>query len=318
LKILVIVDEKPASAAALQAAADLARRLDAALGVLTVRHSTHATESTAAVGVEIPRQEWPQLPVGIRTLLKAAEGLSAFGLMAPLPGLKLSDLPHGHAFYGEKTTGERVLFSERFGSLIAEANHEIAESAYNLVVIAAPRRGTLGRFISTNIPRRMALDLHASFLVVRGGALTGRMLICADGSPSSRRIFPLLKKLLPALPGPADLLCVQVPDTGPEDVAKAAHCLEQAETWLRRCGREVRTLKRHSAKRLQAVLEAAGGSALVIMGESHHHDLRRRTVGTLPIKVLSRTDSSFLLVKQATEPDPEMFEDDSACRDPRA
>jgi hypothetical protein len=49
------------------------------------------------------------------------------------------------------------------------------------------------------------------------------------------------------------------------------------------------------------------------MGESHMHDVRRRTLGTLPIKVIARTDSSFLLVKQPTEPEPEMFEETFAC-----
>jgi len=33
----------------------------------------------------------------------------------------------------------------------------------------------------------------------------------------------------------------------------------------------------------------------------------------LPIKVMARTDSSFLLVKQPTEPEPEMFEETFAC-----
>jgi predicted AAA+ superfamily ATPase len=40
---------------------------------------------------------------------------------------------------------------------------------------------------------------------------------------------------------------------------------------------------------------------------------RRRTLRTLPIKVIARTDSSFLLVKQPTEPEPEMFEETFAC-----
>ena len=49
------------------------------------------------------------------------------------------------------------------------------------------------------------------------------------------------------------------------------------------------------------------------MGESHMHDVRRRTLGTLPMKVLPRTEASFLMVKQPTEPDPEMFDESFAC-----
>jgi hypothetical protein len=32
------------------------------------------------------------------------------------------------------------------------------------------------------------------------------------------------------------------------------------------------------------------------------------------MKVLPRTDASFLMVKQPTEPDPEMFEETFTCR----
>jgi nucleotide-binding universal stress UspA family protein len=313
VKILVIVDDKPAAPRALQTAAGLARKLGSELGVVTVRNGTHATENLAPVGVDIPAADWPALPAGIRILLQAAESLAADGLILPLASIKLRDVPHGHLFFGIKTTGERVMFAERFGSLIGEVNQEIAESHYNLVVAAVPRRGTLGRFISTNIPRRLALDLDCSFLVVRGGNLEGRFLVCADGSPSSRRIFPLLKKLLPALPGPADLIYVQKPDAGSDETARAAHCLEQAAAWLSRCGRAVRVLRPRSARRAEPILEEAGSDALVIMGESHHHDIRRRTVGVLPLKVLARTDASFMLVKHATEADPEMFEEDFRC-----
>jgi hypothetical protein len=52
------------------------------------------------------------------------------------------------------------------------------------------------------------------------------------------------------------------------------------------------------------------------MGESQMHDVRRRTFGSLPMKVLARTDSSFMMVKQPTEPDPEMFDSDAACESP--
>jgi len=60
-------------------------------------------------------------------------------------------------------------------------------------------------------------------------------------------------------------------------------------------------------------LEAAGRDAIIVMGESHMHDVRRRTLGTLPMKVLPRTEASFLMVKQPTEPDPEMFEESFSC-----
>lgn len=313
MKILAVIDGQPASVSALKAAVEFSERLRAELGVITVRSGTHAVEDPAPVGVDIPAGARPTLPAGIRILMEAADVLVASGVLAPFQTIKLRDLPHGHLFFGLKTNGGRILFCERFGGLIDELNEEIAENRYNLVVIAAPRRGALGRFAPMNVPRRLALDLHCSCLVVRGGTPDSRFVVCADGSPSSRRIFPLLQKILPAVKGPVDLICARRPDDPEAESEKAERCLAQAHEWLRRCGKLVRVLQPEGKKRFELILAAAGSDSVIVMGESHMHDVRRRTLGTLPIKVIARTDSSFLLVKQPTEPEPEMFDETFTC-----
>ena len=313
MKILVAIDRKPGSAAALETAARISERLGAELAVITVRSGTHAAETPPAVGVDIPVKDRQHLPEGVQLLLQAADTLACAGLLAPVAQIKLRDLPHGHVFFAPKADGGHMLFAERFGSLVDELNHEIAENQYDLVVIAAPRRGPLGRFSPLNIPRKLALDLHCSFLVVRGGTPDDRYVVCADGSPSSRRIFPFLKRLLPAIRGRVELICVRKPTPEPKEVEQAEHCLALAGTWLARCGKDLRVHRLQGAKRFKVILEAAGSDAIIVMGESHMHDVRRRTLGTLPLKVLSRTEASFLMVKQPTEPDPEMFEESFTC-----
>jgi nucleotide-binding universal stress UspA family protein len=139
---------------------------------------------------------------------------------------------------------------------------------------------------------------------VRGGSPDSRFVVCADGSPSSLRIFPLLQKLLPAVKGPVDLIYARRPDDPKAESDKAQHCLNQAYQWLTRCGKQVRVLQPQGNKRFELILAAAGCDSVIVMGESHMHDIRRRTLGTLGIKVLSRTDSSFLMVKLANEPSP--------------
>ena len=313
MKILVAIDRKPGSAAALEAAARLSERLGAELSVVTVRSGTHAAESPPPVGVDISVKDHPGLPEGIELLLRAAHRLTAAGLLAPVAQIKLRDLPHGHVFFAPKANGEHMLFAERFGNLVDELNHEIAENQYDLVVISAPRRGALGRFAPMNLARRLALDLHCSFLAVRHGTPDDRYVVCADGSPSSRRIFPFLQRLLPSIRGRVELICVQKPTPEPQAVEQAEHCLALASAWLARCGKDIQVHRLQGAKRFKVILEAAGSDAIIVMGESHMHDVRRRTLGTLPLKVLSRTEASFLMVKQPTEPDPEMFEESFAC-----
>ncbi len=314
MKILTVIDAKPVAAAALKSAAVLSERLSSELAVITVRSGTHATETPPPVGVDIPADDRQNLPEGIRILLKGADILIEAGVLAPIERLKLRDVPHGHLFFAEKAAGGRMLFAERFGDFIDELNQEVSENLHDLVILAAPRRGPLGRFAPMNVPRRLALDLHASFLVVRGGVPDSRYLVCADGSPSSRRIFPFLKKLLPAIRGTVDLVCVQKPQPERKDIEQAEHCLHMAQEWLTRCGKAVTVSQPRASKRFQLILEAAGNDSIIVMGESHMHDVRRRTLGSLPLKVLARTDSSFLMVKQPTDPDPEMFEGSFTCK----
>jgi nucleotide-binding universal stress UspA family protein len=314
VKILTVVDAKSVAAAALRTAAVLSERLGSELAVITVRSGTHATETPPPVGVDIPADDRQNLPEGVRILLRGSDTLVEAGVLAPIGRVKLRDMAHGHLFFAEKAAGGRMLFMERFGDLIDELNLEIAENHYDLVILAAPRRGPLGRFAPMNVPRRLALDLHASFLVVRGGAPDSRYLVCADGSPSSRRIFPFFRKLLPAIRGRVDLICVQKAQPEPKDIEQAEHCLHMAQEWLTRCGKTVNVSQPRGSKRFQLILEAAGNDSVIVMGESHMHDVRRRTLGSLPLKVLARTDSSFLMVKQPTDPDPEMFEGSFTCK----
>jgi len=309
LKILVVIDEKPIAVEALRTAAILTERLNAELTVITIRPGTLATESPPSVGVEIPVRDRRNLPESIRTLLGAMDLLAEARLLKLPATIQLNDLPYGYLFFAEKTSGERVLFKERFGYLIDELNQEIAENQHELVIISVPKSGTFGRFAPVNLPRKLALNLHCSFLVVRGGRPDDRYVICADGSPSSLRIFPFLKKFLPAIRGRIDIVCAHKLEPSPKEAKQAERCLDKIKEWLLRCDKKVNVSQPRGAKRHKVILDAAGNDSIIVMGESHKHEVQRRTLGTLPMKVMSRTDCSFLMVKQSTTPDLAMSEE---------
>jgi nucleotide-binding universal stress UspA family protein len=313
VKVLVYTDGTSAAAAALGVGVDLGERLNAGITILTARGGTHATEEPPPVGVEIPGEEWGQLQPGILILVKALEQLAGMGFIASQESLKISAVRSGYLFLGSTPAGQRVPFYERYGHLIEVLNHEIDEHHHDLMVIAAPRRSRLGRLVSGDRARRLVLDLHGSLFLMRGGTMDSRFLVCADGSPSARRLFPLLRQLLPVVRGPVDIIWVRTPGAAQEELSEGRDCVQRARAWLDRCGKSGDLLMPEGDRPTDLILEAAGNDSVVVMGGSLRHDVHRRVRGSLPLQVLSRTESSVLLAKVPPEADAEFFGGFDTC-----
>jgi nucleotide-binding universal stress UspA family protein len=214
------------------------------------------------------------------------------------------ETPHSHFFSCPAADGRRIHFYECFGHFSETLNREIDRQQFDLLIIAPPRRGRLRRLVLGDTTRKLALNLHTSVLIVRDGTPDSRLLVCADGSPSGRRAFPLLQKLLPSIRQTVELLWVRAPDASAEDRSQAADGLRQVRQWLTSCGHTSRTTQLEAPHPANAIAQAAGADALVVIGASLRHDVYRRTRGSLPIRLLSRTRASVLLVKTPPEADP--------------
>lgn len=313
MKIVVYTDGKPSAAAALRFAATLCKRLTVEMGVLTVRSGTHGTESPPPLGVVLPREHWSTLPQGIQTLTGAADVLADIGFLRPVPSIKVREVPSGYLFVALTSDGQRIPFFEHYGNLIDVLNEEVAENRYDLVVIASPPKDRVGRFLRGDTARRLALNLHTSLLVVREGDLDSRLLVCADGSPSARRLFPLLKQLLPATGGNVDLMFVQVPGTPKADVDMGNQCVEKARAWLDVCGKPGQLLRPEGKRPGKVIVKEAGDRSVVVMGATLRHDLHHRMTGSLPLRVLNETESTMLLVKLPPEADLDFFTEPMTC-----
>jgi nucleotide-binding universal stress UspA family protein len=314
MKLLAYTDGKPDSIKTLHFAAALKMRIGAELAVITVRSGTHATESPPPVGADIPLADFRALPRGLRILADAVRVLVEEGLLQRPPAIVLHEMPHGHMFPCKTKAGERVLFYECFGHFIEALNHEIDRNEYHLLIIGPPRRSGLKRVLAPDPARRLALDLHTSLLVVRGGGPDSRYLVCADGSPSSRRQFPLLKQLLPAIQRPVDIVWVKNPAADPHQIREAEECLGHASEWLEGCKKWGVLHRREGDRTADLIIDTAGGDSVVVLGASLRHDVYRRMVGSISMEVLSRTDSSLLLVKLPPEADSEYFQEPFTCR----
>ncbi|MFZ0240013.1 MAG: universal stress protein [Desulfobacterales bacterium] len=313
IKLLVYTDGKPAAGGALHFAAALKKRLGAELTVITIRSGTHATEEPPPLGTDVPLENRPVLPRGLQILIDAAAILAQEGLLEPLTHITIRDVSNGHLFVGKTPSGERIAFLESFGPFIESLNREIDQNGHNLLVVSPPRRTGLRRLVAGNTTRKLALDLHTSVLVVRGGGPDSRFVVCADGSTSARRQFPLLKLLLRAIRNQVDLICVKKPHDSEETARAATECLQHARNWLENCDKNGRLHLLEGDDPAELIVETAGGDAVIVMGASLRHDVYRRMLGSLPMQVLAQTDASVLLVKLPPEADSDFFKDPFTC-----
>ena len=314
IKLLVYTDGKPDAVNALHFAAALKKRLNAELSVITVRSSTYAAEEPPPVGAELSVDQGAELPhEGLRTLLDAASVLVDEGVLTPIDSIQIRDTPQGHVFVCNGVADDRIAFYECFGPFVEAINKEVDEHGYCLVIAALPLRNRWGRLMSGNAARKLALDLHTSLLVVRGGGPDSRFLVCADGSPSAQRQFPLLKQLLPAIQQPIDILCMRAPDMPPQMVKDAEACMQRARDWLAECRKLGQAALRESQDRSETILEVAGEHTVIMMGSSLRHDVYRRIRGSLALQILESTPSSVLIVKRLPEGDPDFMGSPYSC-----
>ena len=313
MKILTYKHEKTDVEKVLRIGVELSQSLDAEICFLTARSGTPATEEPPPVGVEIPWEQRSELQPGIQILIQAMEILITSGFLAPQDSINIRAVRNGYLFLGETSSGRRVPFYERYGHLLDVLNYEVDEHQQDLVVVGAPRRQGLGRFVSGDRANQLARDLHASVFLVRNGDLRSRFLVCADGSPSARRLFPLLKQLLPAIRGPVDLMWVREPDATDEEIEAGNECVQRARAWLDSCGKEGDVLLPEGERPEELIREEAGDESVIVMGGSLRHDLHLRVRGSIPLQVLAKTESSVLLAKLPPEVDTDFFENLDTC-----
>ena len=313
MKILTYKHENPAFEKVLRIGAELSQSLDDEISSLTARSGTPATEEPPPVGVDLPVEDWSELQPGIQLLIQALVYLEKIGFLSRQNSINIRAVRNGYLFLGTTPAGRRVPFYERYGHLIEVLNYEVDEHQQDLVVVGAPRRQGLGRFVSGDRVNHLARDLHASVFLVRNGDLNSRFLVCADGTPSARRLFPLLKELLPAVRGPVDIIWVREPDTTEEETEAGNECVQRARAWLDSCGKEGDLLLPEGERPEELIREEAGDESVIVMGASLRHDVHHRMRGSLPLQILAKTESSVLLAKLPPEVDADFFEELDTC-----
>jgi nucleotide-binding universal stress UspA family protein len=306
MKLLVYSDGSPSSVQALRFAAQLTRHLAAELAVITVRSGTHAIEPPPPFGAPVDLADSRHLPPGLQILSHALEVLDDEGLMdrQGVKNTRVSELPNGHLFVSQSRDGKRIPFYVCFGHMIEILNHEIDVHRYDLLIIAPPLRGRLHKIVLGDTTRKLALDLHTSILIVRGGRAQSRFVICTDGSAAAGCQFSMLERFLPVIAHPLELAWVQTPDCDAAEIEMIEGHLKKIEGWLAAHGKQSKRLRLQGLRPDEVIASAAGDDAVIFLGASLRHDLYRRLMGSLPMQILEQTTASVLMVKGLPEDDP--------------
>jgi len=309
MKLLVYCDGTPSSERALHFAASLVRKLAADLAVITVRSGTHAIEPPPPFGAEVDLADRQHLPSGLQVLAHAEDVLCAEELLdrEAARNVLIRELPNGHLFVCRSRSEKRIPFYVCFGHMIETLNHEIDKHGYDLLIIAPPHRGRLHKMVLGDTTRKLVLDLHSSVLIIRGGRMESRFVICADGSTAARRQLGMFKRFLPAISGLLEVIWVRTPDCDADGAEAAEAHLRSLEKWLTTAGRPFDIIRAQGSRPAEVIAEAAGDDAVIFLSASLRHDVYRRLVGSMPMQIMARTPSSVMVVKGLPESDPEFL-----------
>lgn len=298
---------------ALQFGAGLARTLDIDMAIITIRSGTPAIEPHPSFGENVNLDDRDQLPPGLQTMARSMDVLAAEGLFERQKLVQLQELSKGYMFVCRAETGKRIPFYVCFGHMVDVLNHEIDRHHYDLLIVSPPRRSSLRKMILGDTTRKLVNDVHTSLLFVKGGNAQSRLIVCADGSPAAKRQFPMLKRLLPAISKPLELVWVQTPDSDAAAAETADHCIHQAGQWLATCGKQIKILRLQGEHPALMIASAAGEDAIIVVGASLRHDIYRRLAGSMSTRILTHATASVLVVKGLPEGDPDVLEDQKVC-----
>ena len=190
-------------------------------------------ETPPPLGREVPPSDWERLPGGLQILTNAARQLAEEGLLVLPAGITVRETPHSHFFACPSPDGRKITFHECFGPFIEALNREIDRYPLDLLIIAPPPRSRLHRLFLGDTTRKLALELHTSVLIVRGGTpgkppgyLRGRIRL-------GQAFLPPAAAPAPLHPAAGGIFVGAVSQCERDAVAQAEHCLTQAEQSLK-------------------------------------------------------------------------------------
>lgn len=301
MRILIYHDDSELSPVALRTGARLARRLGQPFTILTARPGTVPVEQQPNYGEDLPRDNWQGLPPGLKLLSGAVEELESMGVLDPVDKITPQEEPSGErVFFLDTPERISLRFTVGFGDpfeVIRREIYSVDENAQCLLVIADPGKKGLHRIFSSNLAHKASLNLMTSVLAVKGEHLDAPVYLCADGSSSARRAYPVLNWLLPSLQGVFKVIGVTL--TQAEIVLKETceECAKRARAWLASEGKVTDIVIREGEDPAQIIQDEAGDNAIIVLGASTRSDLSKRWLGSVSMSLLENSKATVLVAK---------------------
>ena len=297
LSILAYTDGTKQSIDAVRSGLRLAVATGGALDIIhatDIPVETEISEDSPHIGEPVPRESWPELPQGLHHLALDVLDWIVEENLCPEP----EELEIRH--YGTGLRRIRLEESKipiRLWLAYTSPNEALTtlvkENESDLVIIRGEETSLLKRLLGHNLAEAVAINLPTNILVIRGAVYPNTpFVIASDGSESSQRTFGILRKLLPAIENPIDMIVKENADT------------QNLQTWLASHNLKGNVMTHESAENehattpLNQIIEKIPENCVLVLGASMRNFILRTFTSSLPLALVRSAPFSVLISKE--------------------
>ena len=291
LNIIAYTDGTHKSVDAVRSAMRLARAAKAELDIIHVADAPIDPSNLPQPGIPVPRAEWGSLHSCLRHLTIDVISWLAAESFTQTPEAVICKHEGPDLYRLNLDTGKPVRLWLSYDEPNIALEKLVKKYNADLVVIRGEETGILKRILGKSVAEVAALKLPASILVVRSPVYPDTpFVVASDGSESSRRAFGILRKLMPAIRKPIDIILKEGIDGS------------AIEDWLKESGKNGETLRLDEIgaglSPLRQLLFSMQPGHVLVVGASMRSYLLRFLQGSVPLSLVRRAPFSVLVSKE--------------------
>ena len=292
LSIIAYSDGTVKSVDAVRSAMRLARAAKAQLDIIHVADAPIDPQNLPRPGVPVPRHEWGELHSCLRHLTIDVISWLAAESFTQTPETVTCKHEGPDLYRLNLDTGKPVRLWLSYDEPNVALDKLVRKYNADLVVIRGEETGILKRIMGKSVAEVATLKLPSSILVVRAPVYPDTPFILAsDGSESSQRAFGILRKMMPAIRKPIDV------------ILKADVDASAMEDWLEELGKKGETTRLSEndstgMSPLNQLMYAVQPGHVLVVGASMRSYLLKFLQGSVPLSLVRRAPFSVLVSKE--------------------